>query len=122
MSRLTGWLYSLRSLARRNAADRDMADEIEFHIDRQTRKHEAQGLAGDDARRRALLEFGGTSRWREEARYARGSAVVDAVEQDLRHTLRGLRRDPLFATMAITTLALAIGANAAMFGILQRRP
>jgi predicted permease len=120
MSRLTGWLYSLRSLARRNAADRDMADEIEFHIERQTRKHESQGLTRAEARRRALLEFGGTSRWREEARHARGSAVIDAIEQDLRHTFRGLRRDPLFATMAITTLALAIGANAAMFGILDR--
>ena len=120
MSRLTGWLYSLRSLVRRNAADRDMADEIAFHVDRQTRKHESRGLSRDEGRRRALQEFGGTTRWREEARYARGSAVIDVVEQDIRQTVRGLRRDPAFASMAIVTLALAIGANAAMFGIIDR--
>ena len=120
MSRLTGWLYTLRSLVRRNEADREMADEIAFHIERQTRKHETLGLSRDDARQRALLEFGGTTRWREEARGARGSTPIDAIQRDLRQALRGLRRDPAFATMAIVTLALAIAANAAMFGIVDR--
>jgi predicted permease len=120
MSRLTGWLYTLRSLARRDEADREMADEVAFHVDCQTRKHESRGLSSEEARRRALREFGGTTKWREEARRARGSAVIDVVEQDVRETLRGLRRDPTFAGMAIITLALAIGANAAMFGILDR--
>lgn len=120
MSRLTGWLYTLRSLLRRNEADRETAEEIAFHIDRQARKHEARGLSSSEARRRALREFGGTTRWREEARHARGSTVIDVVEQDARETLRGLRRDPVFAGMAILTLALAIGANAAMFGIIDR--
>jgi predicted permease len=120
MSRITGWLYSLRSLVRRHQADRDMADEIEFHIDRQTGKHESRGAPSDEARRRALAEFGGTTRWREEARHARGSTMLDLVEQDVRHALRALRRDPAFASMAVVTLALAIGANAAMFGIIDR--
>jgi predicted permease len=120
MSRLTGWLYTLRSLLRRNEADREMADEIAFHIDRQTRKHESHGMSPEMARQRALREFGGTSRWREEARRARGSAVLDVVEQDFRATVRGLRRDPAFVAMATITLALAIGANAAMFGIIDR--
>jgi predicted permease len=120
MSRLTGWLYTLRSLLRRNEADREMADEIAFHIDRQTQKHEARGLSGEEARGRALREFGGVTRWREEARRARGSGVVDVVEQDLRMSLRSLRRDPAFVAMATITLALAIGANAAMFGIIDR--
>ena len=90
MSRMTGWFYSLRSLVRRHQADRDMADEIEFHIDRQTRKHESRGVSSDEARRRALVEFGGTTRWREESRHARGSTVLDLVEQDVRHALRAL--------------------------------
>lgn len=120
MSRLTGWLYSLRAVARRNDADRDMQDEIAFHVERQTRKHESQGLSSDEARRLALKEFGGTTRWREEARHARGSTWLDLVEQDVRQTLRGLRRDPAFASMTIVTLALAIGANATMFGIIDR--
>ena len=120
MSQLTGWLYSLRSLVRRNEADREMAEEIAFHIERQTRKHETLGLSGDAARQRALLEFGGTTRWREEARRARGSTAFDVIERDVRQALRGLRRDPAFAAMAIVTLALAIAANAAMFGIVDR--
>lgn len=120
MSRLTGWLYTLRSLVRRNDADREMAEEIAFHVERQTRKHESHGLASAEARHRALQEFGGTTRWREEARHARGSTVMDVVEQDIRHTVRGLRRDPAFVSMGVITLALAIGANAAMFGIIDR--
>ena len=120
MSRLAGWLYSLRSIVRRNGADRDMADEIAFHIDRQARKHETRGLSADDARAVALKEFGGTTRWREEARRARGSGILDLLEQDVRFALRGLRRDPAFAVMAVVTLALAIGANSAMFGIIDR--
>lgn len=97
-----------------------MADEIEFHIEHQTRKHESRGLPPGEARRRALREFGGATRWREEARRARGSGIIDVVEQDARATLRGLRRDPAFVAMATVTLALAIGANAAMFGIIDR--
>src|SRR5574338_227661 len=120
MSRFSGWLYTLRSLLRRNAADRDMADEIEFHVERQTRKHEASGLSAEDARERALREFGGTTRWREEARRARGSTPLDVIEHALRHALRNLRRNPAFATLAVVTLGLAIGANAAMFGIIDR--
>jgi predicted permease len=120
MSRLHGWWYTLRSLARRDEADREMADEISFHVEHQTRKYEARGMASDEARRRALREFGGRTRWREEARTARGSGVLDAVEQDFRQTLRGLRRDPAFAVMAVATLAVAVGANAAMFGIIDR--
>src|SRR5512142_3151470 len=113
MSRLNGWWYTLRSLVRRDEADRETADEISFHVDRQTRKHEALGLPSDEARHRALREFGGRTRWREEARAARGSGALDAIEQDFRQTLRGLRRDPAFAMMAIATLAVAVGANAA---------
>ena len=120
MSRLTGWLYTLRSLVRRNDADREMADEIAFHIERQTRKNETLGLSQEEARQRALREFGGTTRWREEARRARGSTLVDLIERDLRQAVRGLERSPAFATMAIVTLALAAAANAAIFGIVDR--
>jgi len=120
MSKLTGWLYTLRSLVRRNEADREMADEIAFHIERQTRKNETLGLPREEAQQRALQEFGGTTRWREEARRARGSTPVDAIERDVRQAVRGLARNPAFAAMATLTLALAIGANAAMFGIVDR--
>ena len=120
MSRLTGWLYTLRGLVRRNEADREMADEIAFHIDRQARKHETLGLSAEHARERALLEFGGTTRWREEARRARGSTPLDLIDHDVRQAFRGLTRNPAFTTMAVATLALAIAANAAMFGIVDR--
>jgi len=120
MSKLTGWLYTLRSLVRRNEADREMADEIAFHIERQTRKNETLGMSAAEARMRALQEFGGTTRWREEARRARGSTPVDAIEQDVRQAVRGFRRNPAFVAMATLTLALGVGANAAMFGIVDR--
>ena len=57
MSKLTGWLYTLRSLVRRNEADREMAGEIAFHIERQTRKNETLGLSAEEAGQRALQEF-----------------------------------------------------------------
>jgi predicted permease len=120
MSRLAGWIYTLRSLVRRNEADREMADEIAFHIERQTRKNETLGMSAEEARARALREFGGTTRWREEARRARGSTPVDLIERDVRQAIRGFRRHPAFVVMTTLTLALAIGANAAMFGIVDR--
>jgi predicted permease len=120
MSKLTGWLYTVRSLVRRNEADREMEDEIAFHIERQTRKNETLGIPAAEARVLALREFGGTTRWREEARRARGSTPVDVIERDVRQAIRSLRRNPAFVTMATLTLALAIGANAAMFGIVDR--
>jgi predicted permease len=120
MSKLTGWLYTLRSLVRRDEADREMADEIAFHIERQTQKNESLGLSREEARQRAMQEFGGTTRWREEARRARGSTPVDTIERDVRQAIRGLERNPAFGVMTTLTLALAIGANGAMFGIVDR--
>ena len=62
MSRLQGFLYAVRSFFRRDAADRETAEEIAFHIERQTRKHIEHDVPPDEARRRALAEFGGAGR------------------------------------------------------------
>ena len=110
MSRLRGFLYSVHSLFRRAAADRETEEEIAFHIERQTRKHIEHGVPPDEARRRALAEFGARTAHREAARQERGSGAFDGIEQDVRQAVRSLARDPAFVVMGTLTLGLAIAA------------
>src|SRR5687767_4897602 len=83
MSKLMGLLHIARSILRRRHVDSETAEEIAFHVDRQTRKHIEAGMAPDAARRLALLEFGGTARWREETADTRRGRTIDSVRQEL---------------------------------------
>jgi putative ABC transport system permease protein len=112
--------YRLRALFRRADMERDLDDELRFHVDRETEKLVRAGLSLGEARRQARLAFGGMDRTKEESRDARGVSALDIVGQDLRYAMRGLRASPGFAAAVIVTLALGIGANAAMFGIIDR--
>jgi putative ABC transport system permease protein len=108
--------------------ERDIRDEIDFHIEMRVSELSARGVPAAEARERAAREFGDVSEAQRELatigrlrlRRQRRTDILDAVRQDVGYALRGIRREPGFALAIVVTLALGIGANAAMFGILDR--
>src|SRR5688500_5127841 len=109
----------LRRLVAPGAAERELDEEFQFHVEMQARAHERLGLAPDEARRRALVAFGGRERFKEEVRDARGGRWLDDLGRDLRFAARGLRRAPGFTLAAILSLALGVGANTAAFSVVR---
>jgi len=105
----------LRAIFLGRALDRELGEEIQFHIDLETEKNVRLGMSYDDARRRALSTFGGAARTREEHRDVRPMHWLADAVSDARFALRGIRRAPALAGAAIITLALGIGANVAIF-------
>ncbi|HEY2896560.1 MAG TPA: ADOP family duplicated permease [Gemmatimonadaceae bacterium] len=112
--------FRWRALIHRAEVERELDEELRFHLEREATKLEQRGLDAQEARRRARLEFGGVDRVKEETRDARGVRVLETIVRDVRYAVRGLRARPGFALAVIVTLALGIGANAAMFGIVDR--
>jgi len=109
----------LRSLFRRRDDDARLRAEIEAHLESLAAEHKRRGLPSAEARLAALREFGGVSQIREIHREQRGLPFLDALAQDLRYAFRQLRANPGFAAAAIFTLALGIGANTAIFRVLD---
>jgi predicted permease len=110
----------LRALFRRSEVERDLDDELRFHLERETEKLIRLGVSPGEAERRARRAFGGVERIKDDTRDARGTAWIDALIHDVRQAIRGIRRRPGFAVAVIITLGLGLGANVAMFAIVDR--
>lgn len=110
---------SLSALFRRRRVDRELAEEMQHHLELEREYHVTQGLPADEAQRRAERSFGAMERYADEVRDERGSRPVDAMLQDLRFAFRSLRRRFGFATLVVLTLGFGIGATTALFAVVR---
>ena len=109
----------LVSLFRRNRRDHELDEELRLHVDLLAADLEREGLAPDEARRRARLQIGGIERTREQVHDAGGFPWLDRLAQDLRHACRMARRQPGFSTVVVLSVALGIGANTAIASLVE---
>lgn len=112
--------YRVRALFRRADVERELEDELRFHIAREADKLERSGMPRDAAVRAATLAFGGVDRFKEDSRDARGVRLLEHLAQDVKYALRGMRSRPAFTAVVVVTLGLGVGVNAAMFGVIDR--
>jgi len=110
----------LQRLFRRGRLERELDKELQYDIDLRIATLEAQGVAPQEAARRARIEFGGADEIKEACRDARGARWLDDLVRDSRYGLRTLGRSPVFTSVAILSLALGIGANTAIFSLMDR--
>lgn len=111
--------YRLRALFQRSVVEQELSDELRFHFENEVEKYKLAGMSEEEARRRARLAFGGQEQIKEDCREARGTSLIESTMQDVRYAVRQLAGNPTFAVVIILTLALSIGANSAIFSVID---
>jgi len=119
MHRLNGLLARIRAIMHGERADRELDEEIQFHLEQEAAKLERTGLSPGAARRRAMVAFGGVAQTREAHRDVRIVRWATNLVADARFALRSIRRSPVIATAAVITLALGIGAATAIYTVVD---
>ena len=111
--------FRLRAIFGRAHMERELSEELDFHLEMEARKYEAEGMSPHEARRRARIKFGGEERFREQARESWGVGPLHDLGRDVRFAARQLAKRPAFSAVAALTLALGIGGTVALFSVVN---